>query len=282
MPTNEGRRISLSRMKRRGIPTLGERITSLMVASGLNTSELSARTDISVSYLSRIIQGEVVNPTIDFVMRIAAGLGVTESELLREDEEDKHAGAEKRPNQKVVGQGQVVRSGSQASPKSTHNIAQNAAAPSTAYHSPLSISSQKVLKHRLAVLEKKLEAAEKNLHEAHEELREIGTLEGKEQQLSFAERLYLQVAGPAIEVRSFFDEIEAGNLPEFKVAIAPRESTSIFARHTQGYEARLYGVVEFMAHATEKLAHDYVKRLIETRFPQSSIEVKISQDVEKK
>lgn len=73
----------MTRTKQRGVPTLGERITRLMEASKLNASELSARTGISVSYLSRIIQGEVVNPTIAFVMRIAAGLGVTESELLR-------------------------------------------------------------------------------------------------------------------------------------------------------------------------------------------------------
>jgi transcriptional regulator with XRE-family HTH domain len=73
----------LTRTKQRGVPALGERMTSLIEASGLNASELSARTGISVSYLTRIIQGEVVNPTIDFVIRIAAGLGVTESELLR-------------------------------------------------------------------------------------------------------------------------------------------------------------------------------------------------------
>jgi transcriptional regulator with XRE-family HTH domain len=77
----------LPRKKQRGVPTLGERTMSLMEASKLNASELSARTGISVSYLTRIIQGEVVNPTIDFVIRIAAGLGVTESELIRPAEE---------------------------------------------------------------------------------------------------------------------------------------------------------------------------------------------------
>jgi transcriptional regulator with XRE-family HTH domain len=98
----------LVRTKQRGVPTLGERVTSLMEALNLNASELSARTGISVSYLTRIIQGEVVNPTIDFVMRIADGLGVTESELLRPAEEAGRG----RPSV-----GQPIQAGSAPSPK---------------------------------------------------------------------------------------------------------------------------------------------------------------------
>ena len=101
-----------------------------------------------------------------------------------------------------------------------------------------------------------------------------------EEQLSFAKRLYLQITGPASDVQSVFEEIAAGNLPGLKVAIAPREYTSLFERQVHGYEARLHGTVEFTAPAAEKLAHDYVKRLIEPRFPQSRIEVKVSEDAE--
>jgi transcriptional regulator with XRE-family HTH domain len=72
----------MPRTKRRGVPSLGERIRQLMEALQLEASELSARTGISESYLSRIIRGEVPNPTIDFVIRIATGLGVTETQLL--------------------------------------------------------------------------------------------------------------------------------------------------------------------------------------------------------
>jgi transcriptional regulator with XRE-family HTH domain len=64
-----------------------------MEASQLDASELSARTGISVSYLSRIIRGEVPNPTIDFVTRIAAGLGVTETQLLRPELRRRRSGA---------------------------------------------------------------------------------------------------------------------------------------------------------------------------------------------
>jgi transcriptional regulator with XRE-family HTH domain len=101
-----------------------------------------------------------------------------------------------------------------------------------------------------------------------------------EEPLSFAKRLYLKITGPASEVQRFFDEVEAGSLPDFKVAKAPQESSNMFARHTMEYEARLYGTVLFTAPVAEKLAHDYVKSLIETRCPQSRIEVKVSEDVE--
>ena len=53
---------------------------------------------------------------------------------------------------------------------------QKTSAPSTVFHSPLFISSQEVLVHRLAVLKKRLELAEKNLQDANEELRELHVL----------------------------------------------------------------------------------------------------------
>lgn len=113
-----------------------------------------------------------------------------------------------------------------------------------------------------------------------EELYKLGAVAGQDQPLSFAKKLFLQITGPASEVQSFFDEIEAGNLPEFKVKQSPRESTSIFSRQTFGHQPWLYGAVEFIASVEEKIAHDYVKSLIEKKFPQSRIEVKVSEDVE--
>jgi transcriptional regulator with XRE-family HTH domain len=83
----------MPRTKKRGVPSLGERIRQLMEALQLEASELSARTGISESYLSRIIRGEVPNPTIDFVIRIAAGLGVTETQLLRPELRRRSRGA---------------------------------------------------------------------------------------------------------------------------------------------------------------------------------------------
>ena len=70
------------RFKKPGIPNLGDRINHLMSQSNMNAAELSARSGISSSYLSRILQGGTTNPTIDFVVRIGGGLGVTVSELI--------------------------------------------------------------------------------------------------------------------------------------------------------------------------------------------------------
>src|ERR687896_524381 len=112
-----------------------------------------------------------------------------------------------------------------------------------------------------------------------EELPKPGVLAEQDQELTFAEKLYLQITGPASEVQSFFDEVEAGNLSGFEVVIPPKEPSRLFSRQTYGYEARLYGTVVFTAPVAEKLAYDYVKNLIEGRFPQSSIEIKISEDI---
>jgi hypothetical protein len=54
----------------------------------------------------------------------------------------------------------------------------------------------------------------------------------------------------------------------------------MFKRHKYGYKARLCGTVEFTGHVSEKLAHDYIKSLIGKKFPQSRIEVKVSENIE--
>ena len=69
--------------KKEGVPDLGKRITDFM-GTELKLSDLSAKSGISPSYLSRIVNGEVTNPTIDFAMRISRGLGITVSELIGE------------------------------------------------------------------------------------------------------------------------------------------------------------------------------------------------------
>ena len=94
----------MPRTKKRGVPSLGERIKQLMEALQLEASELSARTGISESYLSRIIRGEVPNPTIDFVIRIAAGLGVTETQLLRPELRRRRVSLGSSPQTPTLGQ----------------------------------------------------------------------------------------------------------------------------------------------------------------------------------
>lgn len=146
---------------------------------------------------------------------------------------------------------------------------------------PRRLERERVIQEVLGVLNR-AEVSEENWQETLELLGSfLEWLKFRlEEQLSFAKSVYLRITGPASEVQSFFDEVADGNLPELKVAVAPQGSTSIFARDTFGYEAWLYGTVVFTSPAAEKLAHDYVKRLIETRLAQSRIEVKVSADVE--
>jgi transcriptional regulator with XRE-family HTH domain len=136
--------------------------------------------------------------------------------------------------------------------------------------------SEGAWRETLKLLESFVEWLKFRLEKPHE----MGALAGQDQELSFAKRLYSKITGPASEVQSFFEEVVAGNMADLKVAIAPRESTDIFTRQPHGYEARLHGTVEFTGHILEKLAYDYVKGLIEKKFSQSHIEVKVSEDAE--
>jgi transcriptional regulator with XRE-family HTH domain len=78
----------MPRHKQQGIPDLGALLEQHMRRQGLELSELAARSGISLSYLARIHRGEVTNPTIAFVLRLAGAFGLTVSELLGEEEPD--------------------------------------------------------------------------------------------------------------------------------------------------------------------------------------------------
>jgi transcriptional regulator with XRE-family HTH domain len=73
------------RTKQEGFPGLGQQITRLMEERGYTPSDLSARSQISLSYLTRILRGEVGNPTIVYLKRIADALGMTVTDLLPDD-----------------------------------------------------------------------------------------------------------------------------------------------------------------------------------------------------
>lgn len=72
----------MPRTKGRGIPALGTRLASVLASQSISESELAARSGVSQSYISRILTGEVTNPTIEFVVRIAEALGITVDVLL--------------------------------------------------------------------------------------------------------------------------------------------------------------------------------------------------------
>lgn len=94
------------RVKGRGAPNLGKRIEQRMEERGIDSTILSSRSGISISYVNRIIHGDVANPTIDFVIRLAAALGVAVSDLVGPSPPRRRRGALPSPplEQPSVGQ----------------------------------------------------------------------------------------------------------------------------------------------------------------------------------
>lgn len=68
------------------VPPVGERIRALREAMGLSLRDLSARCGVSAPMLSQVERGET-SPTLATAGRIAAGLDLTLSQLLRLDEQ---------------------------------------------------------------------------------------------------------------------------------------------------------------------------------------------------
>ncbi len=69
-------------MEERIEQTVGRRVRELREAQGLSKVDFCLMTDVSRPYLNRIEDGEA-NVTIRQLARIAAGLGVAPSDLLR-------------------------------------------------------------------------------------------------------------------------------------------------------------------------------------------------------
>src|SRR5215216_4992991 len=67
------------------IPTLGARVRALREVEGLSLRDLSERSGVSAPMLSQVERGET-SPTVAVAERIAAGLDLRLSQLLRLDE----------------------------------------------------------------------------------------------------------------------------------------------------------------------------------------------------
>src|SRR5215218_7894730 len=69
-------------------PAVGARVRALREAMGLSLRDLADRSGVSAPMLSQVERGET-SPTLAIAARIAAGLELTLSQLLRLDE-DRH------------------------------------------------------------------------------------------------------------------------------------------------------------------------------------------------
>jgi len=77
--------IAYARMSTVTEPTVGTRVKALREAMSLSLRELSARSGVSAPMLSQVERGET-SPTLAVAARIAAGLELSLSQLLRLDE----------------------------------------------------------------------------------------------------------------------------------------------------------------------------------------------------
>src|SRR5437588_5517179 len=69
-----------------GIPPVGRRVHALRAAEGLSLRDLADRSGVSAPMLSQVERGET-SPTLAVAARIAAGLELRLSQLLRLDED---------------------------------------------------------------------------------------------------------------------------------------------------------------------------------------------------
>ena len=248
-----------------GLPTIGDVILAWRKFRGLRSTELVKKAGIKKGYLSAVEHNKRANPQEEYLVKLADALDVPLQDIY---------GRRMPPQNSVVGttpsaaQPAVVRP-TQKAARALH------------FPKPRRMEQERVIQELQAVLSKAEESQERwqetlELLESFVEWLKFRL----EEPLSFAKRLYLQIIGPASEVQSIFDEVEARKHPNLKVASAPREYKSMFKRHKYGYKARLCGTVEFTGHVSEKLAHDYIKSLIGKKFPQSRIEVKVSENIE--
>ena len=62
--------------------TLGENVKRIRLEKGMTQEKLSDDSNVGRITISRLESGELQNPTIGTVKKLAEGLGVAESELL--------------------------------------------------------------------------------------------------------------------------------------------------------------------------------------------------------
>jgi transcriptional regulator with XRE-family HTH domain len=82
---DNGRRRAANTSRNGGIPKVGERVRALREAMGLSLRDLAERSGVSAPMLSQVERQET-SPTIAVAAKIAAGLELSLSQLLRLDE----------------------------------------------------------------------------------------------------------------------------------------------------------------------------------------------------
>ena len=132
-----------------------ERLKEARLRAGLSQPELADKVDVDKSYISKLERGIESPPSRKVTLRLVDALGISDPEerneflitagVFNEEDYDGYALV------KVAGRRTRLRS-------------------------PLALSRQKILLHRLGIVEKKFQTAAKFLNELYEELCEIKAL----------------------------------------------------------------------------------------------------------
>ena len=105
-------------------PGVGERVRRLREAMGLSLRDLAVRSGVSAPTVSQLERGES-SPTLAVAAKIAAGLGLTLSQLLRLDEEPHVAVVPQRARRRVRRDGHTFEEVTPSIPGQPHIVTEH-------------------------------------------------------------------------------------------------------------------------------------------------------------
>jgi transcriptional regulator with XRE-family HTH domain len=142
------------------LPPIGDVILAWRKFRGFSSTKLADKAGVRIAYLSEIEHNKTAYPREQYLEKLAIALEVPLQDIY---------GRRMPPENGRVG---VISQSQEGEVKERSKEATSG----IVFHTPLATKRQKILMHRIAVLERKLETIEKNLRTAQEEVRELGAL----------------------------------------------------------------------------------------------------------
>ena len=154
------RRSIMAKKTTTGLPHIGDVVLAWRKFRGLSSTKLADKAGVRIAYLSEIEHCKTAYPREEYLEKLAIALEVPLQDIY---------GRRMPPGNSGAGEtAQSQENKKKRGPKE--------ASPGIVFHTPLATKRQKILMHRIAVLEKKLETLEKSVHTVQEEVREVGAL----------------------------------------------------------------------------------------------------------
>ena len=144
-----------------GLPPIGDVVRAWRLSKKLSSTQLANKAGVRIAHLSEIEHNKTAYPREEYLEKLAIALEVPLQNIYARvmPTQDGEAGGTSSSQQDGGDEG-----------------SKKGASQSTMFRTTLPISQQKVLMHRLGIVEKKFQAAAKFLNELYEELCEIKAL----------------------------------------------------------------------------------------------------------